>query len=174
VSDYSNDQSYLRLAAELPRYREPVAIVTLFMPRLFDRNLLDNRPLLAPGLAWQPVVRHWRLAALLHLLFPYRSSAAVELGITRTGDSLRALVDLARARGALPLIVVPQFGPEREIEETLRRRILDETGLPYVHVKLDPSWHLPGDLHPDPRAAQAIAIAIAGRLRADRILTNGT
>jgi hypothetical protein len=36
--------------------------------------------------------------------------------------------------------------------------------LPYVHVKLDPSWHLPGDLHPDPRAAQAIAIAVAGRL----------
>ena len=46
----------------------------------------------------------------------------------------------------------------------LRRRILDETGLPYVHVKLEPSWHLPGDLHPDPRAAQAIAIEVAGRL----------
>jgi len=167
VSDYSNDQSYLRLAAELPRYREPLAVVTLFMPRLFDRNLLDNRPLLAKGLAWQPVVRHWRLAALLHMLLPYRSSAAVELGITRTRDSLRALVDLARARGAVPLIVVPQFGPERRTEETLRHRILDETGLPYVHVRLDPSWHLPGDLHPDPRAAQAIASAIAARLRAD-------
>src|SRR6202140_723583 len=35
VSDYSNDQSYLRLAAELPRFREPVAVVTLFMPPLF-------------------------------------------------------------------------------------------------------------------------------------------
>ncbi len=54
VSDYSNDQSYLRLAAELPRYREPVAVVTLFMPSLFDRNLLDNRPHLAAGLVWQP------------------------------------------------------------------------------------------------------------------------
>jgi hypothetical protein len=46
----------------------------------------------------------------------------------------------------------------------LRRRILDEAGLPYVHVKLDPSWHLLGDLHPDSRSAQAIAIAVAGRL----------
>jgi hypothetical protein len=46
----------------------------------------------------------------------------------------------------------------------LRRRILDETGLPYVHVQLDPSWHLPGDLHPDPRAAEAIAVAVARRL----------
>jgi hypothetical protein len=32
---------------------------------------------------------------------------------------------------------------------------------------LDPSWHLKGDLHPDPRAAHAIAIAIAARLKAD-------
>jgi len=48
----------------------------------------------------------------------------------------------------------------------LRRRILDAAGLPYVHVRLDPSWHLPGDLHPDARATQAIAIAVAGRLRA--------
>ncbi len=164
VSDYSNDQSLLRLAAELPRFRKPVAVMTLFMPSLFDRNLLDNRPYLAAGLVWQPADRHWRLAELLGWLVPYRSSATVEQGITRTRDSLRALIDLARARGAEPLIVVPQFGPESATEEMLRRRILDETGLPYVHVKLDPSWHLSGDLHPDPRAAQAIAIAVAGRL----------
>jgi hypothetical protein len=165
VFDYSNDQSYLRLAAELPRFRKPVAVATLFMPSLFDRNLLDNRPHLAPGLVWQPPDQRWRLAALLHWLIPYRSSAAVKRGITQTRDSLRALVDLARARGAEPLIVVPQFGPENATEEMLRRRILDEAGLPYVQVQLDPSWHLPGDLHPDARAAQAIAIAVAARLR---------
>jgi len=164
VSDYSNDQSYLRLAAELPHFRQPVAVVTLFMPSLFDRNLLDNRPYLTAGLVWQPADRHWRLTALLRWLIPYRSSTLVEQGITRSRDSLRALVDLTRARGAEPLIVVPQFGPESATEEMLRRRILDETELPYVHVKLDPSWHLPGDLHPDSRGAQAIAIAIAGRL----------
>jgi hypothetical protein len=165
VSDYSNDQSYLRLAAELPRFREPVAVVTLFMPSLFDRNLLGNRPRLAAGLVWRPAGQSSRLAALLRWLIPYRSSAAVEEGITRTRDSLRALVDLARARGAEPLIVVPQFGPESVTDEMLRRRILDDTRLPYVHVILDPSWHLPGDLHPDSRAAEAIAIAVARRLR---------
>jgi len=47
----------------------------------------------------------------------------------------------------------------------LRRRILDESGIAYVRVQLDPSWHLKGDLHPDPRAAHAIAMAIAARLR---------
>ena len=165
VSDYSNDQSYLRLTAELPRFREPVAVMTLFMPSLFDRNLLDNRPYLAAGLVWQPADRHWRLTALLNWLIPYRSTAAVEQGITRTRDSLRALVDLARARGAEPLIVVPQFGPETATEEMLRRRIPDETRLPYVHVILDPSWRLPGDMHPDRRGAEAIATAIAGQLR---------
>jgi hypothetical protein len=165
VFDYSNDQSYLRLAAELPRFREPVAVVTLFMPSLFDRNLLGNRPRLAAGLVWRPAGQSWRLATLLRWLIPYRSSGAVEEGITRTRDSLRALVDLARARGAEPLIVVPQFGSESATDEMLRRQILDDTRLPYVHVILDPSWHLPGDLHPDSRGAQAIAIAVARRLR---------
>jgi hypothetical protein len=164
VFDYSNDQSYLRLAAELPRFRKPVAVVTLFMPSLFDKNLLDNRPHLTPERLWQPAGQDWRLAALLRWLIPYRTSAAVELGITRTRNSLGALVALARARGAEPLIVVPQFGPESAAEKMLRRRILDEAGLPYVHVTLDPSWHLPGDRHPDPRAAEAIAVAVAGRL----------
>jgi hypothetical protein len=165
VSDYSNDQSFLRLAAELPRFREPLAVVTLFMPALFDRNLLGNRPQLTAGVISQPAVSSWRLAALLRWLIPYRSTATVEQGITRTRDSLRALVDLARARHAEPLIVVPQFGAQSAIDQMLRRRILDEAGLPYVEVTLDPSWHLPGDMHPDSRGARAIAIALAGRLR---------
>ena len=167
VSDYSNDQSFLRLAAELPRFRQPVAVVTLFMPSLFDRNLLDNRPRLAAGHISQPADHSWRLAALVCWLVPYRSTADVEQGVTRTRDSLRALVDLARSRNAAPLIVVPQFGAESATDEMLRRRILDDAGLPYVNVKLDPSWHLPGDTHPNSRGAQAIAIAVAERLRAD-------
>jgi hypothetical protein len=164
VSDYSNDQSFLRLAAELPRFRDPVAVVTLFMPALFDRNLLDNRPHLTAGLVSKPAVQSWRLAALLRWLVPYRSTAAVEQGITRSRASLGALVDLARARDAEPLIVVPQFGAESATDEMLRRRILDDPGLPYVTVKLDPQWHLPGDMHPDARGAEAIANAVAERL----------
>jgi hypothetical protein len=165
VSDYSNDQSFLRLAAELPRFRQPVAVVTLFMPSLFDRNLLDNRPRLAAGHILQPAEHSWRLAALLRWLVPYRSTAVVEQGVARTRDSLRALVDLARSRNAEPLIVVPQFGAESATDEMLRRRILDDAGLPYVDVELDPSWHLPGDTHPNSRGARAIAIAVAERLR---------
>jgi len=165
VSDYSNDQSYLRLAAELPRFHKPVAVVTLFMPSLFDRNLLNNRPRLGPGLVWLPPEQHWRLAALLRWLVPYRSVATIDAGIVRTRNSLGALVRLACARGAQPLIVVPQFGEASPVEEALQRLNLDEAGLPYVRVRLDPTWHLRGDAHPDARGARAIAAAVVARLR---------
>ena len=72
---------------------------------------------------------------------------------------------LARARGATPLIVVPQFNREDDAERTLRRRILDDAGLPYVFVEFDEGWRLPGDLHPNARAADAIASAVTLRLR---------
>ena len=165
VFGFSNDQAYLRLADKLPHFRRPVAVVSLFTPSLFDRNLRDDRPHFGPGLIWLPAAHRWRLAALVKWVWPYRSDVSIERGVAITTTVLRASVDLARARGAEPLIVVPQFGSEGSVEQRLRQRILDETGLPYVQVTLDPRWHLPGDLHPDPRAAEAIAIAIAGRLQ---------
>jgi hypothetical protein len=103
---------------------------------------------------------------LVDWLVPYRSGEALARGIKETSAVLRATVDLARARGAEPLIVVPRFGPESATEAMPRQRILDEAELPYVPAELDPSWHLPGDSHPDSRAAQAIAAAIAARLQA--------
>jgi len=165
VSDYSNDQSTLRLAAELPRFQKPAAVVTLFMPSLLDRNLLTNRPRRGPGLVWHAPEQQLRLAALLRWLVPYRSAATIDEGIMRTRDSLGALVQLACMRGAQPLIVVPQFGEASPQEDALRRRVLDERGLPYVVIRLDPAWHLPGDAHPDARGARAIAAAVVARLR---------
>jgi hypothetical protein len=165
VNGFATDQAYLRLLAELPRFRRPVAVVSLFMPTLFDRNLDDDRPHLGPGLVWLPGVYQWRLAAIRDIMFPYRSREAIERGISVTREVLRATVDLARARGALPLILVPEFMPEDPTEQMLRRRILDDPGLPYVWVSLDSSWHVPGDSHPDARAAHAMAVAIAARLQ---------
>jgi len=165
VNGFANDQAYLRLLAELPRFRQPVAVVSLFMPALFDRNLDDDRPHLGPGLVWLPAERRWRLAGIAKWLIPYRSDDSIERGIATTREVLRATVDLARARGAEALIVVPQFAPEEPSERMLRRRILDETGLPYVWAELDPSWRLPGDPHPDARGTHAMAVAIANRLR---------
>src|SRR5262249_52387586 len=82
-----------------------------------------------------------------------------------TREVLGAIAGLARARGATPLIVVPQVGPEDDLERSLRRRVLDEGARPYVMVEIDPAWHVPRHRHPDPRAAPVIARAIAARLQ---------
>jgi hypothetical protein len=139
--------------------------VALFMTALFGRNLDDDRPHLGPGLAWLPAEHASRLAALAGLLVPYRTDATVQQGIQVTREVLRATVELARARGSQPLIVVPSIGPEAPSEQLLRRRIVDETGLPYVLIEVDPDSHLPWDRHPNARGAHAIASAIAARLR---------
>jgi hypothetical protein len=165
VHGYGTDQAFLRLQAELPRFPHPVAVVTLFMTALFGRNLDADRPHLGPGLVWLPARRQWRLASLANLLVPYRSERAIERGIRVTREVLGATVNLTRARGATPLIVVPQFGAEEPVERMLRRRILDEAGLPYVWVELDAAWRLPWDRHPNVQSARAIATAVAARLR---------
>jgi hypothetical protein len=164
VDGYGTDQAYLRVQAELTRFRQPLAVVTIFMTTLFGRNLDDDRPHLGPGLEWRPGVWHGRLRSLVQLIAPYRSDATVERGISVTREILRATVELSAARGAAPLILVPQFGPEDGVEQALRRRILEEPGLPYVLVEIDPAWRVPGDVHPNAHAAQVIAAAVAARL----------
>jgi hypothetical protein len=167
VFGYANDQAYLRLAADLPRFHQPRAVVSLFIPSLFARNLGDDRPHLSPELRWQPAIHRLWLSSFLRFLVPYHSQAEIEQGIQATRAELIATAALARRHGAISLVVDPQFGSETPVERMLRRRILEEPGLDYVRVKLDPSWHLKGDLHPDPRAAHAIAMAVAARLKAD-------
>jgi hypothetical protein len=167
VFGYANDQAYLRLAAELPRFRRPLAVVSLFTPSLFARNLGDDRPHLGPGLVWMPATHRLWLSSLFRFLVPYHSETEIEQGIRKTRAELIATAALARRHGALSLIVDPQFGAETPVERMLRRRILEEPGLAHLRVRLDPDWHLKGDLHPDPRAAHAIAMAIAARLRTD-------
>jgi len=166
VHGYGSDQIYLRLQKELPHFRRPVAVVSLFTTTLFGRNLDDDRPHLGADLAWLPAVGHSRLKALATVLVPFRRDATVERGIAMTREALLATVELARARGAIPLIVVPQFGGEEEMARLLRRRILDETALPYVLVEIDEAWRLPWNQHPDARASRAIANAIVARLQA--------
>jgi hypothetical protein len=165
VHGFGTDQTYLRLEGELFRFQRPVAVVALFMTALFGRNLDADRPHLGPGLVGLPAEQHGRLASLATLLVPFRTDATVERGIVMTREALAAIVSLARARGATPLIAVPHFGVEDQAERTLRHRILDETGLPYVWIEIDEGWRLPWDRHPNARAAHDIALAVADRLR---------
>jgi hypothetical protein len=166
VHGYGNDQAYMKLEMELPRFRQPVAVVSLFMTDLFGRNLDQDRPHLGPGLVWLPPEQRSRLASLAKLLVPYRSDKTVDRGVTVTREVFRATNELARAHGAAPLLVVLQFGNEDQVETALRRRVLDDAGLPYLLVNVDSAWRLPWDRHPNARAAHAIAAAIAARLQA--------
>ena len=165
VHGYSTDQGFLRLQTELPRFHHPLAVVSLFMTALFGRNLDDDRPHLGPGLIWRPAQTHARLQSLAKLLVPYRRDETVERGIAVTRDVLRASIALAGTRGAVSVIVVPQLGPEEAGELTVRRRVLDDAGVPYLLVQIDDAWRLPWDRHPNARAAHVIAAAIAARLQ---------
>lgn len=174
VHGYSTDQAYMRLEAELPRFHRPVVVVSLFMTGLFGRNLDRDRPYLTAGLQWHPARARGRLMSLAQVLVPYRSNGTIETGIRNTREVLAATAALAAARGARPLIVVPQFGHDDARDQMLRRRIFDGTGLPAVFVELDPGWRIPWDRHPDARAARRIADAIAsalGDVRLDRTLS---
>ena len=165
VHGYGNDQAYLRLQTELPHFRQPVAVVSLFMTSLFGRNLDQDRPHLGPGLVWLPAEQRPRLSSLAKLIVPYRADTTVDRGVTVTREVLRATTELARVHGATPLLVVLQFGHEEQHEQVLRRRILDNASIPYVLVEIDSSWRLPWDRHPNARVARAIATIIASELR---------
>ena len=166
VDGYGSDQAFLRVQAELPHFRQPVAVVAMFLTTLFGRNLDDDRPHLGPGLTWLPGVPHGRLRSLVQLVAPYRRDETVDRGIAVTREVFDAQAKLAAARGATPLVLVLQVGPEDPVEQALRRRILDAPGLPCLLVEIDPAWRVPGDVHPDARGARVIAAAVASRLRA--------
>ncbi len=164
VHGYGNDQAYMRLQMDLPHFRRPVAVVSLFMTDLFGRNLDQDRPHLGPGLVWLGPEQRSRIASLAKLLVPYRSDKTVDRGVMVTRDVFRATSELACAHGATPLLVVLQFGKEQAPEQALRRRVLDDAGITYELIEIDSAWRLPWDRHPNAHAAHAIATAIAARL----------
>lgn len=159
VGGFATDQMYLRFAAEWPRYRKPRAVVILFMPALFHRNLEHDRPHLAPGLVWRPASDDWRLLQIAHRLAPYRSDEDLADAELMTRQALGRMTAMARARGATPVILVPELQPETREQAILRQRIL--AGLPVLRVPVDPAFHVARNRHPDARADAVMAEAIA-------------
>jgi hypothetical protein len=158
VNGYGVDQELMRLRQELPRFTKPVAVVALFAPTLLERSLDSHRPHLDATLRWHAARPAWRLERVFKNLLLYHSTAAIDVGVAMTRSNLVAIVAEARARGAVPLILVPEFTPEQPVERKLRERVL--AGLPYVRVELDPRWSIPRDGHPDARANRAMADAV--------------
>jgi hypothetical protein len=162
VNAHATDQVLLRLRHELPRFRQPVAVVVPFMARLFDRNLDRDRPHLDSGLHWHAGERPpLRLVELGRRILRYRSAAAIREGTLMTQRALQAEIALARARGAKPIILVPQYLPEDPREAAIRHDVLDAAGIRYLLVPVRPEWRAPGHNHPTPEGARAIAAAVA-------------
>ena len=165
VGGYATDQTYLRLNAELPRFHRPVAIVFLFSPMLFRRNGEDGRPHLNPDLVLQPAVERSKLMEIARWAIPYRSEDETDRAVYTTREILGSVVRLAKSRGAIPIILVPQFVPENRAERQIRLRVLGDIDLPVIRVALDRHWRLPHDWHPNPHAAHLMAVAIARYLQ---------
>jgi hypothetical protein len=162
VFGYADDQAYMRLGDELPKFARPRAVVMLFSPGLFFRDFDDDRPHLDDNRLWRPAVHRPRLIALLRFFAPYKSGEAIDAKIAQAHAQFAALVEAAHGRGAAALIVVPRFGREDPTERVIRQRVL--AGLPSVTVELDPRLRLPHDPHPNAEGARLIAAAITGRL----------
>ncbi|MEA3033919.1 MAG: hypothetical protein QOH86_1935 [Sphingomonadales bacterium] len=166
VNAHAMDQTYLRLRAELPRFRRPVALVVPFMAQTFDRNLDRDRPHLDASLRWHPAEPpSFRLVELARRVTRYRSTDSIEQGTAMTRAALGRIFALAKARGARPLLLVPQFLPESEREREVRRDVLDAAHIPYLLVPVPAAERSPSHGHPDPRGARRIAEAVAAALR---------
>ncbi len=162
---YGNDQAYRRVLDALPRFARPLAVVTVFVPDQIERNVDRWRPRL--GLARDgtlvpvPPSSGPRLLKLLDRL-PYHGDEALRV----TAAILRATAEAARARGAVPLFVVTNYGPPCVRDDDGEAWIVEELfvrqALPFVRVELDPEDLLPGFLerHPGARGARKIASAV--------------
>src|SRR4030095_13472039 len=106
----------------------------------------------------------WRLVQIARAVVPYRSDQDLADGVLMTRQALGAMVGMARARGAVPLILVPQLTPETAEEARIRTQVL--AGLPYLQVTVDPTWRVPHNRHPDARADATIAEAVTTYLHA--------
>ena len=165
VVGYGNDQAYRRLRDALPRFAHPLAVVTVFVPDQIPRNVDRWRPrlVLAPdgALVSLPPAGGPRLMELLDQL-PYHGDEPLRL----TAAILRATADAARARGAVPLFVVTNYGAaclrDEGSEPWIVQELFARQALPFVRVDLDLEDLLPGFLerHPAARGARKIASAV--------------
>jgi hypothetical protein len=167
---YGSDQAHLRAIDALPRFAHPLAVVSLVLPVQLRRNIQDDRPRLVVrdgALIIEPASRSpFRLRQVFVDEIPFLTEAQLQRSLRLTRAILHATAGAARARGALPLFVVPSIGPPRPPEAHPEAFIVDALldDLPHVVVDIDPSDLIPRDGHPDRAGARRIADAIAAAL----------
>ncbi len=174
---YGVDQAYLRVTDLLPRIRQPVALVTVFVVNELGRSLRDDRPRLALDGAGRPsllppatgFLARTQLSQLLNDRIPYAGSEALARSRALARTVLVLTARAARARGARPLFVIVSPGHARALdahpEAAVIRELFVDTGLPYLLIDLDATERLDVDGHPNPEGASRIAAEIESALR---------
>jgi hypothetical protein len=174
VPAYGNDQSYLRLRKELPRFSRPVAVVTMAMPLQLERDVADYRMTLRLGPGGS-LVEHDASPAWLQsspLLFIWRG-AHVYHG-TEAVDVARAILSetarLVRSRNAVPLFLYADYMPwcfeGADGQTTPEHAMFDGLGVDHVRVRIPKDRLNPLNIHPNAQSHREMADVVETGLRA--------
>jgi hypothetical protein len=172
VHGYGDDQIYVAMLDHLARLERPLAVVTLVLADLLERDVATWRDHLVVGddgslvLARREpeLLRESPLVAFVERVKPWEDDASL-----RVARAIFAATDrAARARGAQALFLLTNFLepclPDASGRPAIEARLFD--GLPVTHVRvdLDPTWIVKTALHPDARAHARLADAVVDAL----------
>jgi hypothetical protein len=177
VQAYSIGQSYVRMSDALPRFKRPLAAVTLVVPPSIMRNVTADRPRLEfaddgsytvhprHDDDWFSFVRGSRLMTVYYAAIDYRSDEAFRIARATFVATARQ----ATARGAFPLFVFTQWKeyclPSDDGDLVVVHNLFD--GLDVTHIRADAPRDTfdPSIQHINARGQRVLADAIEHALR---------
>ncbi|MEO8799538.1 MAG: hypothetical protein ABI551_16720 [Polyangiaceae bacterium] len=168
VHGYANDQIYLATKAALARVAKPVAVITLVLPTLLSRDLVQTRPrlVLASDGSFETAAAapQWWLDSpvrkIAKRVFPYHDASPIQLARAIFAETKR----MSEARGAFPLFVYTTWGdwcmaPSDGVP-ALPQRLFEGQDLHWIEVPLNPNEVDHTTYHPTPKAQRQLADAI--------------
>jgi hypothetical protein len=168
VPRYGNDQAWLRLSDELAHLEHPVVIVTVFNVKQLRRDVSSERPHLGfQGDTFGLVPAAGFFEPRLAIFWtdePFHSDSGVRIARRIFQETATA----ARARGALPLFVVTNYGPRCDCsgEPWYVRDLFDGDRARHVDAWIPPEeWQARDDFHPAPSGAKRIADQLIAAVR---------
>ncbi len=174
VHGYADDQIYLSTLDHLAKLERPIAVVTLTMADLLERDVSTWRDRLTVGddgalvlaHAQPELLRESPLVAFVERVAPWGDDASL-----RVARAIFVATDRAtRARGARALFVLTNFFepclPDASGRPSIESRLFDGLAVKHIRVDLDPSWSVKSSGHPDVRAHAKLADAVVDALRA--------
>jgi hypothetical protein len=178
VHGYGDDQIYLSMLDHLARLERPIAVVTLAMADLLDRDVaawrdhlvVGNDGLLVVAREQPELIRESPLVALVERVRPWDADASLRVARAIFVATDRA----ARARGVQALFLLTNFLqpclPDASGRPAIEARLFDGLPVKHVRVDLDPTWILTSNSHPDARAHARLADGVVEALRRQNVL----